>query len=74
MISQPSPFEIMIEWGEPFTHQDYPIYNYTVIETDLSTGNSTRITGPTLNHTYSVSGIAQKCRHSVFSAGYQCCG
>ena len=66
-MSQPSPLVIILEWGEPFTNQEYPILNYTVIETDLSTGRSNKSIGPTLNHTYSACSISQECRDIQFS-------
>ena len=66
-MSNPSPLEILFEWGEPFTHQDYPVDNYTVTETDAVMVETTRRTIHTLNYTKTTTAIAQGCRSMRFA-------
>ncbi len=59
--------EILLDWEEPFTSQDYPILNYTVLETEVATGNNRMFTSQALNHTYTIPSIATQCREIEFS-------
>ncbi len=59
--------EILLDWEEPFTSQGYPILNYTVLETEVATGNSRMFTSQSLNHTHTIPSIATQCREIEFS-------
>jgi len=66
-MSHPSPLEILLEWGEPFTHHDYPVDNYTVMETDLISRQTSRRTSYARNYTKTTTIIASECKNIKFA-------